>query len=447
MKELLTGGNAPLDGDDVVITVDWRPATIRGLDIDAAAFALAENGRVRDEDDFVFYNQPSHPSGAIALSGGDGAARFAVTLSRLPAAVEKVAFTLTVHGDAAFSEAEQVRVGVEGQLQYAPERGREAALILAELYRRGGAWKFRAVGQGFEGGLAPLATHFGVAVDEDQEPAPAAAPAATAPSASASRVRLEKKLVDLEKKAPKLVSLAKQARVSLEKRNLDAHTAQVALVMDISGSMSGMFSKGTVQAVIEQVLGLAINFDDNSAIDVFAFGKRAHDLGELTPERFEGAADWILKETGFEGGTNYGPAVESVMAHYGYMTAERVESKGFLGRTKEKVETRWNEPPQGAPLPVYVLFVTDGDNFDKANAERIVREAARYPVFFQFVGIGGGRFGFLEQLDDLSGRFLDNADFFEVDDPTTIAADRLYDLMTAEYPAWVGQARQKGILR
>lgn len=116
--------------------------------------------------------------------------------------------------------------------------------------------------------------------------------------------------------------------------------------------------------------------------------------------------------------------------------------------------------------PVYVMFVTDGETFDKPESEKQITWAAYEPMFWQFMAIGksnkdikqkgvGGwlqrlaasDFGFLEKLDTMTGRFIDNANFFSVEDPATIGDEELYALLMAEYPQWLKKARAQGLLR
>ncbi|MFP1529411.1 VWA domain-containing protein [Escherichia coli] len=118
----------------------------------------------------------------------------------------------------------------------------------------------RALGQGFNGGLEPLAISFGVDV---AQPAPQ--------PAKPARMSLEKKL---ETKSPRLVSLAKKALVSLTKNKLDTLEAAVAFVLDASGSMSGQFSKGNVQSVLDRIAVLAAQFDDDGEMDVWGWEER-----------------------------------------------------------------------------------------------------------------------------------------------------------------------------
>ena len=98
------------------------------------------------------------------------------------------------------------------------------------------------------------------------------------------------------------------------------------------------------------------------------------------------------------------------------------------------------------------MFITDGEPSDKAAATRQVRAASYEPVFWQFMGVGSGRFSFLEQLDDLDGRYTDNADFFAVTDDELLGAhpisdDALFARLMTEYPDWVQRARSGGLLR
>ncbi len=115
----------------------------------------------------------------------------------------------------------------------------------------------------------------------------------------------------------------------------------------------------------------------------------------------------------------------------------------------------------GAQLPIYVMFVTDGTTSDKPLTERQLRWASYEPIFWQFMGIGKGKkskskalanfadsdFPFLEKLDELDGRFVDNANYFSVTSPDAYSDAELYDLLMAEYPQWLGLAKRAALLR
>ncbi|WP_112382581.1 TerD family protein [Sphingomonas carotinifaciens] len=192
MRELSQGGNAPVAGDAV------RVALTLPAEADVSAYLLRADGRVRGDADMLFYNQPADPAGAVRL---DVATRtFAVTLSRLDPAIERIVFCVTVdRGTVAALEGAAITAG---DVEYRPRLAgaSEAAMMLGELYRRAGQWKFRAVGQGFDGGLAPLARSFGIEVAE-----PVAAPPPPPPPPPPP-VRLSKVTLD---KPRQTVSLAK----------------------------------------------------------------------------------------------------------------------------------------------------------------------------------------------------------------------------------------------
>lgn len=444
--------DAGIASGTAVVSLSWQARP--GLDADCSALLLsAATGKVRSDDDFVFYNQPAGAGGAVrhlgkAVSGAVTVDRVQVATGSLPPDVDRVVVAASADGgtfgqlgalsvslaDAGSPDTPAVRFDI-------PDATSETALLFVELYLRNGQWKVRAVGQGYDSGLAGLARDFGVSVDD--EPA-AAAPTATAPVAAPAPavppISLEKKrLVDLEKKlsassapnAGTLVSLVKQAGVSLEKRGLGEHTARVALCVDISASMSGLFRRGAVQRLAERVLALAMRFDDDGAVDVFLFGRDAHVTPPMTLDNSADYLDRALRAHPLEGATFYGKAMREVREHYFGSSGTRTAP------LREKV-------------PVYVMFLTDGEPNDRKDAEEQVRAGAYEPLFWQFMGIGR-RFPFLEKLDDLKGRYVDNADFFAIGEDELLGRnpvpdEQLFDRLMQEYPGWLPQARAKGLL-
>jgi AAA+ ATPase superfamily predicted ATPase len=95
---------------------------------------------------------------------------------------------------------------------------------------------------------------------------------------------------------------------------------------------------------------------------------------------------------------------------------------------------------------VYALFVTDGNNGDQTQAERIIRESAALPIFWQFVGVGREQFEFLRKLDDLKGRVVDNADFYPVADLDRVSDEELYENILGELPTWLSEVKAKGMI-
>ncbi|WP_392670257.1 TerD family protein [Streptomyces sp. LN785] len=191
---MLKGSNVPLDAMAVRAVLRWTPGP--GVpDVDASALLLGAGGRVRSDEDFVFYNQPRHPSGLVRRLPKRSVAEgltdtVEADLGALDLSVEQVVIAASSDG-AAFQQVHDLRIllydaaSAGGDplaiFDVRPETGEETAIICGELYRRGDGWKFRAVGQGYPTGLIGLATAFGISVDEAEaavEPDPAPAPAA-----------------------------------------------------------------------------------------------------------------------------------------------------------------------------------------------------------------------------------------------------------------------------
>jgi stress response protein SCP2 len=181
------GSNIPLTAARVTVDV---AAPVR---LDVSGLLLTADGKVRSDDDFIFYNQPAGPGVTYRSGGGAGPDAITVDTAAVPPAIERI--VVTASPDA----AGQTFQGVEptATLRNAddnsvlatftpPQLGTETALVVVEIYRRQGAWKARAVGQGYADGLAGIATDFGVTVEEPAQPAPApqAAPPAPAPQAA-----------------------------------------------------------------------------------------------------------------------------------------------------------------------------------------------------------------------------------------------------------------------
>ena len=204
--ELTQGANAPVAGAQAGVSFAWRAPN--GLEADASAYLLTASGKVRGDQDMIFYNQPEGGDGAVRFSP-DGPGRFDVNLGKVPDSIEKIVFCATINEanarnqTLAMLEGAQIRIEGDGELRFSPNLAgaREAAMVFGELYRRQGQWKFRAVGQGFNGGLAPLARSFGIDVAEPEAPPPPPPPPPS-PRVSLSKVTLEKHspTVSLEKK-------------------------------------------------------------------------------------------------------------------------------------------------------------------------------------------------------------------------------------------------------
>ena len=183
-KVSLTKGNPGLK--NIVVGLGWDTNKYDGgfdFDLDSAAFLLGENDKVNSDSDFIFYNHIKHSSGAVQHLGdnltgeGDGDdEQVKLDLSLVPQNVNKIAFTVTIHeaqerrqnfGQVNNSYVRVVNADTNQELlkyELGEDFSIETAVVVCEIYRHNGEWKFNALGSGFEGGLEALCKNFGVNV-------------------------------------------------------------------------------------------------------------------------------------------------------------------------------------------------------------------------------------------------------------------------------------------
>ncbi|MEU0834285.1 TerD family protein [Streptomyces sp. NPDC005969] len=234
MTAMTPGSNIPLSAARVAVDV---AAPVR---LDVSGLLLTVDGKVRSDDDFIFYNQPTGPGVTYRSGGGTAPDAIVVDTAAVPPGIEKI--VVTASPDAAgqtfqgIEPTATLRNADDGSVlaTFTPPRlGTETALVVIEVYLRNGAWKARAVGQGYANGLAGIATDFGVSVEEEPAappapvappvpaaapvdpriaapPVPAAPPAAAPAPAGAGRISLDKGRVSLQKN--QTVSLVKGGR-------------------------------------------------------------------------------------------------------------------------------------------------------------------------------------------------------------------------------------------
>ncbi|MFI2639501.1 TerD family protein [Streptomyces sp. NPDC018610] len=234
------GSNIPLTATRVTVDV---AAPVR---LDVSGLLLTADGKVRSDDDFIFYNQPTGPGVTYRSGGGTAPDAITVDTAAVPPGIEKIVVTAspdaagqTFQGIEPTATLRDADTGSALATFTPPQLGAETALVVVEIYLRGGRWKARAVGQGYANGLAGIATDFGVSVEEPA-PAPAApphpgappqpvtpppavrpqvtppmppappAPPAAAPAPGAGKINLDKGRVNLQKN--QTVSLVKGGR-------------------------------------------------------------------------------------------------------------------------------------------------------------------------------------------------------------------------------------------
>ncbi|RMQ46196.1 putative Tellurium resistance protein [Pseudomonas savastanoi pv. phaseolicola] len=412
--QITQGQRVPLSsliqGSDLTLSIAIKSAQV----IDYVCFGVDANGKLSDDRYMVFFNQPSSPCNSVKQVNGGS---FQLSLAGLPALIERLVFTASIDGAGTMSEIQASHFSIQSQGREVA-RGEfsgatftaEKAIMVADIYRKNGEWRIASNLQGYNAGLDALVVHFGGEVADAPAPAPAAPP----------RISLEKKIADA---APQLISLAKKAQVSLEKARLTDTKARVGLVLDASGSMNPQYTRGHVQEVVDRLIPLAVHFDDDGALDCWAFGAKPQQLNAVTLSNFQnfirtdhgGWKDWELGAR-----INDEPkAMRMVIDYY---------------------------KKSGDKTPIYILFISDGGVHQDREITRLMTEAAKLPIFWQFVGLGGRGYGILEKLDDMGGRVVDNCNFFALDRLDEIPEEKLYDLLMEEFPDWLKAAKGAGIL-
>ncbi|MFF2951699.1 VWA domain-containing protein [Kitasatospora sp. NPDC057965] len=431
-RSLGAGANVPVDVGVVRVEVSW----VGGVEVDASAVLVAAGGRVRGDGDFVFYNQPQHASGAVVHQGKVGAGgvvtdRIGVDLAGVEPGVERIVLAASVDGGV-FGQVRGlvlrlVDAGTEGELaRFEMVAGSETVLIGGELYRRGGQWRFRALGQGYASGLAGLAADFGVTVDQQGQQG-GGAEEARLPDGMRERLSLRKR----------------QVAVSLEKHGATGMVARVVLVLDASGSMSALYARGVVADVVERMVAVAAQLDDDGAMQAWTFASNPARLPDL---RVGELPEWLRHVRVGQLGGLFGRRLRRRAP----LPDGEVDMKEVgIGNEEQKViaEVREYVRRNPAGAPTLVLFFSDGGVYRNAEIERELREAVEEPVFWQFVGLGRSDYGVLQRFDELPGRRVDNVGFFSVDDISTLPDPELYDRLLSQFPRWVTAARRAGILR
>lgn len=428
MQQLSSGQKQPIS--NLFGTQQQFEVRIRfqaAFEMDYSCFGLNEQNKLQHDDYMTFFNQPQSPKNEVQYQKTTNGESFIFNLNHIQAnSPQRYVICATIDNpNAVMSQIQQGQIEFVSQGQVvavyelkAQQFAAEKAVMFAEIYQKGGVWRIGTIGQGFNGGLKALVEHFGGDVAEDTPPV-------AAPTAQLSTIDLRKKVVldKVSHQAPQLIDLTKKSLISLEKNNLLGLKARVGLVLDRSGSMNSQYKHGDVQKIIDRVLPLAVNFDDNGSFECWAFGKNTIRLDDVSMSNFKNYIETThrgWKKWDIGPAINYEPAaIEQVIQHY--------------AQFKDNI-------------PTYIVFISDGGVHENRKITNLISDAAKRPIFWQFIGIGGSNYGILEKLDDMAGRVIDNCNFFSLDNITQLPDEQLYDLLLEEFPQWIKEAKQKGIL-
>ena len=381
---------------------------------DFCCFGVNGNGKLSDDRYMIFYNQKLSPNGEISVEDIPDGARYTLKLFAVPDFINRLVFTVSIDGNKTMGEMNSLETKVyqSGAKDIEMTLGgndfsSEKAVIVMEIYRKD-VWRIGCVASGFDGGLSALLKYFGgeeVVSDPVQEPV----------VAEPVKVSLEKKM----EKAPELVSLVKPLVFELKNKNLETTVARVGLVLDISGSMVPRFKNGTVQSIVNKTLPLAVQFDDDGELDFWFYGTTARKMDSVNLKNYTTAVpeDW-----------------KHLMLDLGGRNNEPIVMRMVVDEYKD------------TKIPAYVLFITDGGVNQKKEIQNIITEASHLPIFWQFVGVGGKNYGILEKLDTMTGRYVDNAGFFALDDFKKVSNEELYARLLEEFPSWLEEIKKKGMI-
>ena len=380
---------------------------------DFCCFGVDGNGKLSDDRYMIFYNQKMSPNGEMSVEDIPDGARYTLKLSVVPDFINRLVFTVSIDGDKTMGEMNtlETKVYQSGAKDIEMTLGgndfsNEKAVIVMEIYRKD-VWRIGCVASGFDGGLSALLKYFG----GEEVSEPAQEPVVEKPV----KVSLEKKM----EKAPELISLVKPLVFELKKKNLETTVARVGLVLDISGSMVPRFKNGTVQSIVNKTLPLAVQFDDDGELDFWFYGTTARKMNSVNLKNYTTAVpeDW-----------------KHLMLDLGGRNNEPIVMRMVVDEYKD------------TKIPAYVLFITDGGVNQKREIQNIITEASHLPIFWQFVGVGGKNYGILEKLDTMTGRYVDNAGFFALDDFKKVSNEELYARLLEEFPSWLEEIKRKGMI-
>ncbi|WUV75103.1 VWA domain-containing protein [Streptomyces sp. NBC_01477] len=406
---LSKGGNAALESQPVALQV-----ASRGTPVDVSALLLGSNGKVRSDEDLVFYHHPAQDG--VSVTGDTVTA----DLPRIPAGVGTVVIVASVDpsrpGDV-FTTAPVLTAsqGNDTGLTFAPPdfTAGETVVVLAEIYRRDGGWKVRAVGQGYASGLAGLATDYGVDVDPEPPASPPRLPTPrTSPAASNSSPEDRLPLPTLEAQAPALVATSQQASQALAHTGATDRRAAVYLILDHDWSMEQLYASFVVQAFAERVLALSVTLDDDGSVPVIFSSGNEPLMEEIRLDNYRGRIAQLHTQVAWGWG-NVAASMRAAVNHYRDV---------------------------GAVDPAFVIVQVTDEPWDKPEFRSLLQSTADARVFWLFVGFGHGKLAFYKNLNATTAASFSHVGFYEAGkNPGAVPDDTFYAGLVGEFGTWLSR--------
>jgi hypothetical protein len=242
--------------------------------------------------------------------------------------------------------------------------------------------------------------------------------------------------------------LKKKVGIVLEKRKLSKVICEVKFALDISGSMQSLYQNGTVQNLTDRLLAIASQFDDNGQMEVWTFSSgfdQAPTIDENMHENY--IQNHILRNNSIEkwGGTNYAPVMQDILndSFGGNFLTEAIATikvPSFIGKLFGKKDEVVNSTKtvvaytKSSKYPIFVPFITDGENYDTGETERLIQNCLDRNIYWMMVGIGGAQFSWLKQMANK----YPNVGFMSVNDLSRISDEDFFEqMLNTEFCDWV----------
>lgn len=230
-----------------------------------------------------------------------------------------------------------------------------------------------------------------------------------------------------------MVDLSKKSNV-----DLCGKVARVIVALDYSGSMDNLYRNGAIQRTLNRLVPLGLSFDDNGELDVYLFENSFRKFEPLTLSNYANYKRDIIDTSNYRmGGTSYAPVLRDIVGKFEIPSTPKTSIFGSLfGKKNNTPATPITPITDDGPM-TFVLFITDGEPGDRAATDTVIRNSAYTNTFIQFIGIGNNDFDYLEHLDDLKDRPIDNTGFSKLTDLTSISDEDLYTMILKEFSGWI----------